>query len=63
MDDWCEDICMEHLISDDVSSDDILLMYPYKLHNEKILRDNIVNMKNITKKTLFFNFFISSPYR
>ena len=59
MDDLFEDICMEYLISDDVSSDDILLMYPYKLHNEKILRDNIVNMKNITKKTLFFNFFIT----
>ena len=50
MDDLFEDICMEHLISDDVSSDDILLIYPYKLHNEKILRDNIVNMKNIIKE-------------
>lgn len=50
MDDLFEDICMEYLISDDVSSDDILLMYPYKLHNEKILRDNIVNMKNIIKE-------------
>ena len=50
MDDLFEDICMEHLISDDVLSDDILLMYPYKLHNEKILRNNICNMKKIIRE-------------
>lgn len=50
MDDLFEEICMEHLIFDDVSFDDILLMYPYKLRNEKILRDNICNMKKIIRE-------------
>lgn len=50
MDDLFEDICMEYLISDDVSYHDILLMYPYKLRNEKILRDNICNMKKIIRE-------------
>lgn len=50
MDDLFEDICMELLIFDDVSSDDILLMYPYKLRNEPILRDNICNMKNVIRE-------------
>lgn len=50
MDDLFEDICMEHLIFDDFSSDDILLMYPYKLRNEPILRDNICNMKNVIRE-------------
>ena len=50
MDDLFEDICMEHLIFDDFSSDDILLMYQYKLRNEPILRDNICNMKNVIRE-------------
>ncbi len=50
MDDLFEEICMEHLIFDDFSFDDILLMYPYKLRNEKILRDNICNMKKIIRE-------------
>lgn len=50
MDDLFEDICMEHLIFDDFSSDDILLMYPYKLRNEPILQDNICNMKNVIRE-------------
>lgn len=50
MDDLFEDICMELLIFDDISSDDILLMYPYKLRNEPILRDNICNMKNVIRE-------------
>ena len=48
--DLFEDICMERLIFDDVPSDDILLMYPYKLRNEPILRDNICNMKNVIRE-------------
>lgn len=48
--DLFEDICMERLIFDDVPSDDILLMYPYKLRNESILRDNICNMKNVIRE-------------
>lgn len=48
--DLFEDICMELLIFDDVPSDDILLMYPYKLRNEPILRDNICNMKNVIRE-------------
>lgn len=50
MDDLFEDICIEYLIFDDVSSYDILLMYPYKLRNEPILRDNICNMKKIIRE-------------
>lgn len=50
MDDLFEEICMEYLIFNDVSSDDILLMYPYKLRNEKILRNNICNMKKIIRE-------------
>lgn len=49
MDDLFEDICMEYLIFDDVTSN-ILLMYPYRLINEKILRDNICNMKKIIRE-------------
>ena len=49
MDDLFEDICMEYLIFDDVTSD-ILLMCPYRLRNEKILRDNICNMKKIIRE-------------
>lgn len=48
--DLFEDICMELLIFDDVPSDDILLMYPYKLRNEPILRDNICNTKNVIRE-------------
>ena len=48
--DLFEDICMELLIFDDIPSDDILLMYPYKLRNEPILRDNICNMKNVIRE-------------
>ena len=48
--DLFEDICMEYLIFDDVLSDNILLMYPYKLRNEKILRDNIRNLKKIIRE-------------
>ena len=48
--DLFEDICMERLIFDDVPSDDILLMYPYKLRNESILRDNICNMNNVIRE-------------
>ena len=48
--DLFEDICMELLIFDDVPSDEILLMYPYKLRNEPILRDNICNMKNVIRE-------------
>ena len=48
--DLFEDICMERLIFDDVPSDDILLMYPYKLRNEPILRENICNMKNVIRE-------------
>ena len=47
MDDLFEDICMELLIFDDAPSDKILLMYPYKLRNEPILRDNICNLSLI----------------
>lgn len=50
MDDLFEDICMELLIFDDAPSDEILLMYPYKLRNEPILRDNICNMKNVIRE-------------
>ena len=50
MDDLFEDICMELLIFDDAPSDKILIMYPYKLRNEPILRDNICNMKNVIRE-------------
>lgn len=45
------DMCIEYLYSYDFyESHQILIMYPYKLHGEKILRDNIVNMKNVVKE-------------
>lgn len=44
-----EDMCIINLFLDD-NPDNILLMYPHKLCNEKILQDNIVNMKKYIRE-------------
>lgn len=43
------DVCIQELMSMDCI-DRILIMYPYELRNEKILKDNIPKMTNVIRE-------------
>ena len=43
------DVCIEDLFFDE-HLNNILIMYPYKLRNEKILQDNICKMKKLIRE-------------